>query len=379
MLQLGEGRRLSDTACSYLMKVQSDINAVLDAHSFRKGFASRGFEIDYVGASEGFRSLDERVKRLAAERDVPVLVTGERGSGKESAACALHYYSPRRNGPFLPLNSACLQRDLYESELFGHRRGAFTGAQNDRPGKFREAAGGTIFFDEITAVPREVCPGLLRALDHGEIQTIGYDRPTRVNVRIVAATNKDINRMVKENQFPADLYDRLNVLSIRVPSLRERKKDVTQLLKYFFRRFCPQGKASGGPEMCRVCRKEATLDCLTPQLLQLLEGYDWPGNIRELRNVAIQLLAESAGTGGISKDHLPTEIRRGRTACQTSDSNLELKNTVKGHILTVLGMTKGNKSAAAKLLGLPLSTLVSKMKRLGIGRIPERVPTEGMK
>jgi DNA-binding NtrC family response regulator len=321
--------------------------------------------IGFVGKSDMFQRLAEQLKRIARQADAPVLITGERGAGKELAALAIHYYSPRRDKPFLAVNCAALHNDLYAAELFGYRKGAFTGAMEDRLGKFKSAEGGTLFLDEITEIPPTIAAGLLRSLDHGEIQGLGYDKPVKVNVRILAATNRDIQQLVHEQKFPADVFDRLNVLSVRVPSLRERKEDIPVLVSYFCRKFCV-GLAAEGTGLCNLCMETGTIECLEAQVIQMLKNYSWPGNVRELKNTVIKLITESEG-GKIGMRHLPTDIaspdgRRG----ENEVPSLALDAALRDHIARVLKLTKGNKSAAAKLLGLPLSTLISKMKRLHI-------------
>jgi transcriptional regulator with GAF, ATPase, and Fis domain len=320
--------------------------------------------IGFVGKSGAFCRLAEQLKRIAKQVDAPVLITGERGAGKELAALAIHYYGPRRDKPFLAVNCAALHNDLYVAELFGYRKGAFTGAVGDRLGKFRSAEGGTLFLDEITEIPPTVSAGLLRALDHGEIQCLGYDQPIKVNVRILAATNRDIRRMVEENKFPADVFDRLNVLSVRVPPLREREEDIPVLVSYFCRKFCV-GLAAEDTGLCKVCMETGRVECLEAQVLQVLKNYSWPGNIRELKNTVIKLITESEG-GKIGTHHLPTEVANAASKIAGEVPSLALDTALRDHISGVLNLTRWNRSAAAKLLGLPLSTLVSKMKRLQI-------------
>jgi transcriptional regulator with GAF, ATPase, and Fis domain len=252
--------------------------------------------IGFVGESEAFQGLADQLKRIARQADAPVLITGERGAGKELAALAIHYLSPRRDKPFLAVNCAALHSDLYAAELFGYRKGAFTGAVGDRPGKFKSAEGGTLFLDEITEIPQTVCAGLLRALDHGEIQSLGYDTPSQVDVRILAATNRDIQQFVDEQKFPADVFDRLNVLSVRVPPLRERKEDIPVLASYFCRKFCV-GLAAEGIGLCKICMETGSIECLEAQVIRALKDHDWPGNIRELKNTVIRLITEKAGRG----------------------------------------------------------------------------------
>ena len=321
--------------------------------------------IGFIGTSNSFRALEDKLKRVARQADAPVLITGERGAGKELAALAIHYYSARRDKPFLAINCAALHSDLYAAELFGYRRGAFTGALRDRPGKFKAAEGGTLFLDEITEIPPAVCAGLLRALDQGEIQSLGCDSAIKVNVRVLAATNKNIRSLVDEKKFPADVFDRLNVLSLHVPSLRERREDISLLVSYFCRKFC-LGLAAQGTDTCKTCMETGQMNCLEEEVIQKLTTYSWPGNIRELKNTVIKLITESEGNK-IAIQHLPAEIRGAVAGNHNPGSpSLVLEIVLRDHIYNVLELTKWNKSAAARILGLPLSTLVSKMKRLRI-------------
>jgi len=212
---------------------------VMDSHLLCAGAAQKQLAIDFLGFSDVFKRLDAEV-RLAARSGAPVLITGERGVGKECIAYAIHHYSNRAAKPFVPINCAALSRELYLSELFGHCKGAFTNATADREGKFYAANHGTLFLDELADLPTDLQIGLQRALDHGEIQRVGSDKVHFVDVRICAATNKDIDNMVSSGAFPADLFDRLNVFRIHIPPLRERKDDIPLLLKYFSSKCCSQ-------------------------------------------------------------------------------------------------------------------------------------------
>jgi DNA-binding NtrC family response regulator len=363
-LILGEPQELQEPIIGAIVKMGNTCLAQLDD---LVPFSAQDLmrRIGFVGTSEPFQKLAGQLRRIAKQPDAPVLITGERGSGKELAALAIHYYSPRRDKPFLAVNCAALHSDLYAAELFGYRKGAFTGAVDDRPGKFKSAEGGTLFLDEITEIPPAISAGLLRALDHGEIQSLGCDTPVKVDVRILAATNRDIQQLVNEQRFPADVFDRLNVLSVRVPSLRERKEDIPILVSYFCRKFC-LGLAAEGTGLCNLCMETGTIECLEAQVIQMLKDYSWPGNIRELKSTVIRLITESEG-GKISAHHLPKDVAAAaRLMTEIEAPSLALDAALRDHISRVLKLTKGNKSAAAKLLGLPLSTLVSKMKRLQI-------------
>lgn len=357
-----------DPACS-LEALSGSCTLALDRFLMRRSIARAGYDFEFVGISDAFQKLEERVKRAAAVKNFSVLIMGERGAGKEHVARALHHYSSRRDASFIAVNCAALHHDLYAAELFGSRKGSFTGAAEDRAGKFRAAEGGTLFLDEITLIPPNVGVGLLRALDYGEIQSLGYDRPTRVNVRIIASTNANISQMVDQQRFPADLYDRLNVLPVQVPPLRDRKADIPLLVNYFFRKHCERYKSNSESSLCNKCLERAVVACLDSEIIPLMRSYSWPGNVRELRNAVIRLIAESQSDLiselTIRADRLPQCIFA--SALREADyvpADLRLSVAVAKHIEHVIKLKNGNKSAAARALGLPLSTLISKMKRL---------------
>ncbi len=223
-----------------------------------------------LGNSEGIRRALEQVE-MVAPTDASVLVTGETGVGKELIARAIHERSPRRTHPLIKVNCTAIPRELFESEFFGHVRGAFTGAMRDRIGRFQLADGGTLFLDEVGDLPPEMQPKLLSVLQEGEFQRVGEDQSRRANVRIIAASNRDLRNAIREGQFREDLYYRLSVFPIEVPPLRERKEDIPVLAKYFFASACKRFNRHG-------------LVLTEGQLLELL-NYDWPGNVRELQNV----------------------------------------------------------------------------------------------
>lgn len=331
---------------------------ILDSHLLCLSASQRHLTIDFMGVSDPFRRLDAEI-RTAARSGAPVLITGERGVGKECVAYAIHHYSNRSAKPFVPVNCAALNRDLYLSELFGHRKGAFTGAATDREGKFQAAHTGTIFLDEIADVPPAVQAGLLRALDHGEIQRVGSDKVHVADVRICAATNKDIDNMVISGAFPADLFDRLNVFRIHVPPLRSRKEDIPLLLKYFSSKCCPQFRTASA---CDECFHSSVQHCLSDSTMDLLVNYHWPGNVRELKNVVLRSMARSCGC---EVNFEPLQ----QNACQPAGEPLQHWNyndAVRQLFMNALETTRWNKSAAARLLGLPLSTMIDRMKRHGV-------------
>ena len=225
---------------------------------------------EILGNSHSIRRVLEQVE-MVAPTDATVLVSGETGVGKELIARAIHERSPRRGHPLIKVNCTAIPRELFESEFFGHVRGAFTGAMRDRIGRFQLADGGTLFLDEVGDLPPEMQPKLLRVLQEGEFERVGDEQTRRANVRIIAASNRDLRKAVREGRFREDLYYRLSVFPIEVPPLRERKEDIPVLAKYFFESACRRFKRTG-------------LVLSEGQLQQLLD-YDWPGNIRELQNV----------------------------------------------------------------------------------------------
>jgi DNA-binding NtrC family response regulator len=233
-----------------------------------------------IGHGSGMRALFARIERYAASQ-APVLVTGESGTGKELVARALHQRGPRRTAPFVAVNCAALSNDLIESELFGHEKGAFTGAVSSHRGRFERAHGGTLFLDEIGDMPRRSQTKLLRVLEEGSVERVGAERSRSVDVRVVAATNVPLERHVTARRFRDDLYYRLSVLRLHLPPLRERREDIPLLTAYFLSVFAHHYRR-------RLLR-------LTPGALHLLASYPWPGNVRELKNVLERVVVEAAG------------------------------------------------------------------------------------
>ena len=236
-----------------------------------------------------------------------MLITGETGSGKELVAKALHDHSPRAGKPFIAVNTAAIPKDLMESEFFGHERGAFTGAQTQRKGRFEMADGGGLFLDEIGDMPADLQTRLLRVLADGEFYRVGGTTPIKVDVRVIAATHQDLEQAVKAGHFREDLFHRLNVIRIRIPSLRERREDVPLLLQYFLRRVAKELKADAKR--------------LRPEVMQLLQQLDWPGNVRQLENICRWLTVMAPGQDVHIAD-LPPELR-GETVVAPRASNAE--------------------------------------------------------
>ena len=307
--------------------------------------------LDLIGSSPKFRALLTEVARVAPV-DSAVLIQGETGTGKEVIARAIHEASPRRNQRFVALNCAAIPSALLESELFGHERGAFTGAWAQTKGRFQMADGGTLFLDEIGDMPLELQPKLLRALQEREFERLGSTQTVRVNVRVVAATNQDLGQLVAKKLFRADLYYRLNVIPICLPPLRERVQDIPLLTEFFVAKFA-------------ACLNKP-IDLIPDEVLAVLKAHDWPGNIRELQNFLERAVLFSPG----SVLRLPLDLKP--TVKQSSDSvSHTLADADREHILETLEQTDwliGGQGGAADRLGLPRTTLIYKMRKLGIER-----------
>lgn len=296
------------------------------------------------GESPAMRSVFDTIGK-AAKTTATVLITGESGTGKELVARAIHYNSSRAAAPFVPVNCAAIPETLVESELFGYVKGAFTGAYESRAGHFQTADGGTIFLDEIAETTASTQARLLRFLQDKEVCMIGSDRPRRVDVRVIAATNKDLLALVSKGAFREDLYYRLNVLSINIPPLRDRGDDVILLASAFCARFArEQGRS---------------VPRFTDRALQALRAYPWPGNVRELENL-IQRLIIMSDANVIDVSDLPPYMR----FCVQKDTQVDrtLAEVEAEHIKRVLAHVGGNKTRAAKILGIDRKTLREKLK-----------------
>ena len=259
-----------------------------------------------IGEAPAMQEVFRAIGRLS-QSQITVLITGETGSGKELVAKALHDHSPRAGKPFIAVNTAAIPKDLMESEFFGHERGAFTGAQTQRKGRFEMADGGGLFLDEIGDMPADLQTRLLRVLADGEFYRVGGTTPIKVDVRVIAATHQDLEQAVKAGHFREDLFHRLNVIRIRIPSLRERREDVPLLLQYFLRRVAKELKADAKR--------------LRPEVMQLLQQLDWPGNVRQLENICRWLTVMAPGQDVHIAD-LPPELR-GETVVAPRASNAE--------------------------------------------------------
>jgi formate hydrogenlyase transcriptional activator len=311
-----------------------------------------------IGRSAAINALTEQIK-VVAPTSSTALILGETGTGKELIARAIHNLSPRRNRAFIKVNCAAIPAGLIESELFGHERGAFTGAISRRTGRFEMADGGTLFLDEIGDIPLELQPKLLRVLQEQEFERIGSTQTTRVNVRIVAATSRDLPRMVAAREFRADLYYRLNVFPLRVAALRERSEDIPLLVRHFV-------------ELYSTKANKRVSD-VPMETMEVLLRYPWPGNVRELQNVIERAVILSPGRIlRPSLDELQ-QLPQITDAVGTDkhDDRTTLKDAEREHIIKALAATNwvlgGPKGAGARL-GLARTSLISKMQKLGITR-----------
>jgi formate hydrogenlyase transcriptional activator len=323
---------------------------------YSKPAANTQFEQEIVGHSPAFQYVLNQV-RIVAKTDSVTLIQGETGTGKEVIARAIHNQSSRSRGPLVKLNCAAIPGPLLESELFGHERGAFTGAFAQTRGRFQQADQGTLFLDEIGDLPLELQPKLLRALQEQEFERLGGSQTIRVNVRVVAATNHDLSQLVAKKQFRADLYYRLNVIPLSLPPLRERVEDIPLLVDYFVKKFS--------------MRFNKPIDVIPDEVMQVLKAHDWPGNIRELQNAIERAVVLSPGP--VLRPTL-TDLRH-MTKQPTAAAAQTFAEASRDHILEVLEQTRwmiGGREGAAERLGLPRTTLIYKMRKLGIE--PRRAP-----
>ena len=311
-----------------------------------------------IGNSEAMRKVLETVKSVS-DRDATVLIRGESGTGKEKIAGAIHYHSSRRTGPFIRVSCAALNREILESELFGHEKGAFTGAVKTRRGRFELANGGSIFLDDVDDIPMDMQVKLLRVLQERAFERVGGEETLCVDVRIICATKKDLLEQVKEECFREDLFYRLNVVPINIPPLRERKEDIPLLINYFLKKF--------------VSQYEDALPDVSQEVLNVLLAYNWPGNVRELENVIEHAVAFSKSKG-ISIETLPEYLRR--VDIRTDLLSMDLSNKQEINLQDALTevekkliqwahqKTNGNQVKMAEILGIPRTTLRNRLIKL---------------
>ncbi|MGD8884918.1 MAG: nitrogen regulation protein NR(I) [Gammaproteobacteria bacterium] len=337
---------------------------------------------EIIGEAASMQEVFRAIGRLSGSK-ITVLITGQSGTGKELVAKALHKHSPRAAQPFIALNTAAIPKDLLESELFGHEKGAFTGAQNQRKGRFEQADGGTLFLDEIGDMPADLQTRLLRVLADGEFYRVGGHTPIKVDVRIIAATHQDLQNGVQAGKFREDLFHRLNVIRIHMPPLRDRQEDIPLLMKHFL----------------ELAAKELNMEVkqLDKETETYLSQLDWPGNVRQLENTCRWLTVMSPGKVIHMEDLPPELLERTKTTGEDSDWENALKRWANQQlsrgeqtilhsavprfeqimIETALQHTGGRRQDAAKLLGWGRNTLTRKIKELGMERDKEEIVGEG--
>ncbi|MBZ5602227.1 MAG: sigma 54-interacting transcriptional regulator [Acidobacteriia bacterium] len=305
-----------------------------------------------IGATGGLGAVMDSIRKVAPT-DAAVLLQGETGTGKEVIARAVHEQSRRRRGPYIRVNCAALPAGLLESELFGHERGAFTGAISQRNGRFQLADQGTLFLDEVGDLPLDLQPKLLRVLQEQEFERLGSARTIRVDVRIVAATNLDLAELVRERRFRADLFYRLNVFPVTLPPLRERDCDIPALAHHFMHKF--------------AARMDKQIETIPDEVMEVLRLYSWPGNIRELQNFIERSVILSSG----AVLRPPLGELKVLTPGHGSNGRRTLEEAERAHILDALrqtGSVIGGRNGAAALLGVRRTTLIYRMQKLGIGQ-----------
>jgi two-component system response regulator HydG len=321
--------------------------------------------VDAPGGDDpsGIIARSEEMKRVlelgrrAAKVDSTVLITGPSGAGKERIARLIHTESSRAGGPFVAINCAAVTESLLESELFGHARGAFTGASGDRVGLFEAASGGTLFLDEVGEVPLTMQPKLLRALQEREIRRVGESHSRKIDVRVVAATNRNLGELASTGAFRQDLYYRLRVIELRVPALRDRKCDILPLARVFVNQVSRQ--------------MNRRIDGLTPRAADQLVRHDWPGNVRELENAVERAVALSTGAR-IDVEDLPEEVRQARSPLLPQSGSRRLADVERELILGTVEANQGNRARAAEELGIGIATLYRKLKQYEREREGER-------
>jgi two-component system, NtrC family, response regulator AtoC len=315
--------------------------------------ASRDAGSPIVGHTPAMVQLVERINTVA-QSDAPVLIRGESGTGKELVAHTLHARGPRKNASFVSVNCAAFPENLIEAELFGHERGAFTGAVRKRDGAFKAADGGTLLLDEVAELPLPSQAKLLRVLEEGVIQPLGTNEAIPVNVRIVSATNRDLKELIVHGKFRDDLYFRINVLDLNIPPLRERRADLPLLLAHFLRRFYPGRVAPS----------------ISPRAWAALMEYPFPGNVREFAHAIERAVVLSHGSE-IDVEHLPEDVAGATASTSASESNFRplghaVKEFEKQYISRALRLAAGGKGQAAELLGISRKNLLEKLKLYGI-------------
>jgi DNA-binding NtrC family response regulator len=330
------------------------------------------FQQGIIGKSRAMARLFQLLETVAATNST-ILVTGETGSGKELVAKAIHQHSPRHMHRFVAVNCSAIPETLLEAELFGHVRGAFTGAVGNRQGRFELAHRGTLLLDEVGTMSAALQMKLLRVLQEREFERIGDTHTTKVDVRVIAATHSDLRRMVTDGEFREDLYYRLNVIPVQIPPLRDRKEDIPLLVQHFLEKFAPHAQpAEAGPVKAGATQAARPVLTLSQEAMRRLMSYHWPGNVRQLENAIERAVAFSAGRTHIDVADLPAEVQLAPEAAVPSSLTLPeegldlgafIGNIERELIQLSLERTRGNKGQAARLLNLNRTTLVEKLKR----------------
>lgn len=329
-------------------KIIPTISRAVDEVEKKKGKVAPPVSYSFdsiIGSSNGLKQA-VALARKVADTDVPVLLTGETGTGKEVFSHAIHYASPRSRYPIMAINCSAFSKDLLESELFGYKAGAFTGAMKDKPGLFEVANHGTVFLDEIGEMAFDLQARLLRVLETGEYIKVGDTKPTKVDVRIISATNRDLKKEIENGHFREDLYFRLSVFQIHLPPLRERKEDIEMLAETFLKRFSTKLK------------KE--IKGMTSEVVDILKGAEWRGNIRELKNVMER--SAIVCDEEVTVQDLPIDLQCAGMDEEQGKEEFELAVIEQKHITKVLQYTRGNKTEAARLLKIGLATLYRKIE-----------------
>jgi two-component system response regulator AtoC len=333
-----------------IQRVLSDAQ-VTRQNAFLREELARGWE-GFIGTSAAMQAVFEQIRQVAPSRTT-VMITGETGTGKELVARALHGASPRASKLFVPINCAAIPADMLESELFGHEKGAFTGAVRERVGKFELAEGGTLFLDEVTEMPMALQAKLLRVLQEGSVERLGSNRSMQLDFRLIAATNRDPRQAVRDGQLREDLFYRLNVFALSLPALRERKEDIGALVEFFAQR---HGRPNPGSPLAE------------PGLYEHLARYDWPGNVRELENM-VERASVLAGAGPLRKEHFPLHtaapdaVPDALQGLPEGGLNDVISVIEQRMIADALARCNDNKARAAALLGISERTLWYKIRK----------------
>ncbi len=333
-----------------IVKRVEELRCMRQENKYLRKEIEKKFELSsFVGQSAPVARVFDLVK-IVANKPTSVLITGETGTGKELLTKVIHYNSDRKKGPLIKVSCAILSREIFESEMFGHEKGAFTGAEKEKIGRFELAHKGTLYLDDIDDVPLDMQVKLLRAIEEREIERVGGKEPIKIDIRIIASTKKDLRHLVVEGKFREDLFYRLNVFPINIPPLRERVLDIPLLVDYFVKQFSEE--------------EHITVE---PEVYEILKSYPFPGNTRELKNLTERLVL-MAQNGKITKDVIPAEIKYpGKSIVVSGFDNktlTEIMDDVERHsIFMALDKASGNKAKAAEMLGIPASTLKSKLSK----------------